>query len=136
MTDTTMHDSGQRESFTTGAVRDTAENKPRPDLVSPFAMERLGEWLRLGAVKYRERNWEQGIPISRCIASLSRHLMAYQQGRRDEDHMAAIMCNAMFILHFEEMVRRGGLPEDLADMPNYEKRICVVEIDNQKEDRS
>jgi len=115
-----MHDSGNRQSFATGAVRDTADDKPRPDLVSPFAMERLGEWLRLGAVKYRERNWEQGIPVSRCVASLARHLMKYQQGCRDEDHMAAVMCNAMFILHFEEMIRRSLLPSELDDMPTYQ----------------
>ena len=118
--DVSMHDSGVRQAFPTGAVRDTADEKPRPDLTSPFALERLGEWLRLGAVKYQERNWEKGIPISRCVASLSRHLIKYQQGARDEDHMAAVMCNAMFILHNEEMVRRGVLPAELDDMPRYE----------------
>ncbi len=116
---TKIHDSGNRQAFDTGAVRDTAGEKPRPDLISPFAIERLGEWLRLGAVKYDERNWEKGIPISRCVASLCRHLMKYQQGHRDEDHMAAVMCNASFILHYEEMVRLGRLPESLCDMPKY-----------------
>lgn len=114
-----MQDSGERQSFATGAVRDTADGKPRPDLISPFAMERLGEWLRLGSVKYTERNWEKGIPISRSLASLYRHLLKYQQGATDEDHMAAIMCNAMFIIHTENMIRRGRLPESLGDMPDY-----------------
>jgi len=115
----TMKDSGQRQRFSTGAVRDTALDKPRPDLISPFAMDRLGEWLRAGAEKYTPRNWEQGIPISRCLASLYRHLLAYQRNEMDEDHMAAVMCNAMFILHTEIMVARGVLPECLADMPDY-----------------
>ncbi len=114
-----MHDGGKRQSFSTGAVRDTAEGKPRPDLISPFALMRLGEWLRLGAEKYNERNWEQGIPIQRCIASLYRHLLAYQAGENDEDHMAAIMCNAMFIIHNEEMIADGVLPAELDDMPVY-----------------
>jgi hypothetical protein len=35
-----MQDSGKREAFESGAVRDTAEGKPRPDLISPFAAER------------------------------------------------------------------------------------------------
>jgi hypothetical protein len=117
--DTIMEDSGKRELFVTGAVRDSDENKPRPDLISPFAMERLAEWLRLGATKYSERNWEQGIPLSRCTASLYRHLLKFQQGRTDEDHVAAILCNAMFIAHTQEMVKRGVLPELLLDMPNY-----------------
>lgn len=114
-----MQDSGERQSFETGAVRDTAEGKSRPDLISPFATERLGDWLMLGAQKYSERNWERGIPVSRTLASLHRHLMKYQQGSKDEDHLAAIMCNAMFILHTEEMVKRGVLPESLLDMPDY-----------------
>ena len=117
--DILMHDSGNRENFSTGAVRDTADDKPRPDLISPFALLRLGEWLRLGAEKYDERNWERGIPIQRCIASLYRHLLAYQAGENDEDHMAAIMCNAMFVIHNEEMIADGVLPAELDDMPEY-----------------
>lgn len=41
-----MHDSGKREEFCTGAVRDASKGKPRPDLISPFFEERLGHWLR------------------------------------------------------------------------------------------
>ncbi|GHT16677.1 hypothetical protein FACS1894189_0950 [Planctomycetales bacterium] len=114
-----MADSGKREQFSTGAVRDTADGKPRPDLISPFAMERLGEWLRLGAEKYTPRNWEKGISISRTTASMYRHLLKFQQGARDEDHIVAVMCNAMMIIHTVEMVKRGVLPEELLDMPDY-----------------
>ena len=136
MTDTTMHDSGQRQSFSTGAVRDTATDKPRLDLISPFAEERLGELLRRGAVAYGERNWEKGIPNSRCFASLKRHVNKYQQGDHSEDNLAAIVFNAMAIIHNEEMIRRGALPKELDDMPNYQRRICVVESDEQREERS
>ena len=114
-----MEDSGNRREFTTGAVRDRAEDKPRPALISPFASERLGVWLAKGARKYSSRNWEKGMPISECIESLERHIMRYKQGLADEDHMAAVMCNAMFILHYEEGIRRGFLPRDLDDMPRY-----------------
>ncbi len=116
-----MTDSGKRQSFGDGmAIRDTADGKPRPDLISPFAEERQGHWLLMGAKKYAERNWEKGMPFSRCVASLKRHLMKYQQGKRDEDHLAAIMFNAMALIHYEEMIERGLLPADLNDMPNYE----------------
>jgi nucleoside 2-deoxyribosyltransferase len=114
-----MKDSGERQQFTTGAVRDTAAGKPRPDLISPHANLREGNWLRLGAEKYKERNWEAGIPISRCIASLARHLESYKLGLRDEDHMAAIRCNAGFILHYEEEIKAGRLDAGLDDMPHY-----------------
>ena len=102
------------------AQNGSAEGKPRPELISPFAMERLAEWLRKGAEKYAPRNWEAGIPLSRCTASLCRHLLKFQQGVTDEDHVAAILCNAMFIAHIQEMCNRGILPESLLDMPKYE----------------
>lgn len=75
--------------------------------------------MRKGAEKYDERNWEKGIPISRCIASLERHLLAFKSGSNDEDHMAAIRTNASFIMHFQEMIARGRLPATLNDMPDY-----------------
>jgi hypothetical protein len=114
-----MKDSGKRQDFNTGAVRDKADDKPRPDLVSPFAELREGQWMYEGSVKYADRNWEKGMPISRCIASLQRHLMQYKMGLNDEDHMAAIRCNAGFIMHYEEMIKRGLLPKELDDMPKY-----------------
>ena len=118
-----MKDSGKRQSFGRNmAIRDTADDKPRPDLISPFAEERLGHWLRMGAAKYAERNWEKGMPVSRCVASLKRHVMRFQQGMRDEDHLAAILFNAMAIIHYEEMIERGVLPAELNDMPLYAKQ--------------
>jgi len=59
------------------------------------------------------------MPVSRCVASLYRHLMYYHQGHRNEDHLAAILFNAMAIIHYEEMIKRGMLPLDLLDMPDY-----------------
>ncbi|MEN6367678.1 MAG: dATP/dGTP diphosphohydrolase domain-containing protein [Thermoguttaceae bacterium] len=115
-----MVDNGKRQSFGKDrAIRDTCDDKPRPDLISPFAEERQGQWLLMGATKYAERNWEKGMPFSRCVASLKRHLMRFQQGKKDEDHLAAIMFNAMAIIHYEEMIERGILPAELNDMPNY-----------------
>jgi hypothetical protein len=115
-----MQDSGKRETFESGAVRDTAVGKSRPDLISPFATEKLAHWLRLGAEKYSPRNWEKGIPLSRCLASAQRHLLKYQQGAEDgEDHLAAAYCNIMFMIHTVEMIKRGVLPESLDDLPRY-----------------
>ena len=114
-----IKDSGMLENFETGAVRDTQVGKPRPDLISPFATERLGAWLALGAQRYDERNWESGMPFSRVLASLERHLTSYKQGCKDEDHLVAIACNAMFLLHYEEGIKRGFLPPGLNDMPVY-----------------
>ena len=121
-----MKDSGERQQFTTGAVRDTATGKPRPDLISPHANLREGAWLALGAQKYAVDNWTKGIPIRRCFESLMRHAEAYKLGLRDEDHMAAIRTNAGFILHYEEEIKAGRLDAGLDDMPHYFDRGRVT----------
>lgn len=120
-----LPDSGKREEFESGAVRDVAEDKPRPDLISPFFLERLGEHLRKGAIKYDEHNWAKGIPNSRCYASLMRHLTKYAQGLTDEDHLAAAAFNLMAIIHNEEVAKRGAKlvqeRKGLVDMPVYQQ---------------
>ena len=114
-----MKDSGEREQFSTGAQRDSGE-KPRPDLISPYAQMRCGVWMAEGAKKYAERNWELGMNIARCIGCIERHVQKYKMGMKDEDHLAAIAVNAQFIMHYEEMIKQGKLPECLDDMPHYE----------------
>ena len=124
-----VKDSGNRERFATGAVRDTANDKPRPDLISPFFLMRLGEHLRKGANKYTEWNWAKGIPSSRCFASCMRHLMQYAMGKRDEDHLSAAAFNIMAIIHNEETEGKAALVESgsissariLNDMPKFKE---------------
>ena len=114
-----IKDSGVRQEFSTGAVRDAAKGKPMLGLISPIFMNRLGDWLTKGAEKYSPRNWEKGIPMQRTMDSLMRHTNDHREGNRDEDHLAAMACNIMFLIHTEEMVKRGLLSEELADMPQY-----------------
>ncbi len=119
-----IHDSGQREHFPSGMVRDASEGKPRLSLLSPFFIERIGQWSTLGAKKYSPRNWEKGSPFSRVLDSLERHVMKWKQGQRDEDHLAAIAWNAMAIIHYEAMIERGVLPAELDDMPRYAQGVA------------
>ena len=119
-----VKDSGERQQFESGAVRDTATGKARPDLISPFFLERLGQHLRKGADKYSPWNWAKGIPNSRCYESACRHLMQFAQGETDEDHLAAVAFNIMAIIHNQEVAKRGVvLDEDavgfLCDMPLF-----------------
>lgn len=85
--------SGQREDYT---------KKSRLDLLSPFALFRLGDWVGKGARKYDARNWEKGLPYMGCIGSIMRHALKFVLRDDSEDHLAAIMCNAMFLIHYEE----------------------------------
>jgi hypothetical protein len=103
-------------------VRDRGDLKPRPDYISPFALMEVGEHMRQGAVKYSPRNWELGQPFSEMTASMYRHLLQWVMGDAAENHLAAIVFNAQALMHYREMIRRGLLPVELDDMPNYGAR--------------
>jgi hypothetical protein len=94
-------DSGQREDFDSGARRDTQAGKPRYDLIPPGPLKRVAELYARGAEKYGDSNWEKGMPTSRCLASLMRHLEQYRNGEGDEDHLAGVVWNALAIMHFQ-----------------------------------
>lgn len=107
------------ETFPTGAVRDADGEKVHPEYISPFATERLAKVLAEGAKKYGPFNYQKGIPASRILASLHRHLMSYQQCSKDEDHLGHLAANVMFLIHVEECCQRGLLPDTLLDLPDY-----------------
>lgn len=97
-----VKDSGKREDYDSGARRDTREGKGRYDLVPAEAMKRVAVHYENGAKKYGDNNWRLGIPSSRFMDSLLRHAYRYLGGERDEDHLAAIVFNAMAIIYNEE----------------------------------
>jgi hypothetical protein len=96
-----LPDSGKRESFALGAVRDVQDDKPRYDLIPPKSLLRLAMHYTRGARKYGDRNYEKGIPNSRTLASLMRHVEAYRLHDTAEDHLAAIAWNAFTLMFFE-----------------------------------
>lgn len=106
-----IKDSGERQSFDGGAVRDTDDGKPRFDLIPPLAERRTAQHYGSGAKKYDEWNWSKGMPFSRFLASMKRHMAAFELGEIDEDHLAAIVFNANSIMHFQECGR-----DDLDDI--------------------
>lgn len=95
-------DSGKREEFTSGAVRDTQENKPRYELIPPGPLKRVAELYARGALKYGDNNWRKGIPYMRIMGSLLRHAYAWILGDRIEDHLAAVVFNAFTLMHYED----------------------------------
>lgn len=98
-----MEDSGERQDWTTGAVRDKREGKGRYDLISPFALARLARTLEEGAKKYADRNWEKGIPQERFLDSALRHLIQYMAGDTGEDHLSQAFWNIHCLLHFDSL---------------------------------
>lgn len=111
-----LKDSGQREVFESGMIRDSRVGKGRFDLISPIALRRLALVYEKGALKYSPRNWEKGAPLSRFLDATLRHLNQFKEGMRDEDHLAQAAWNIFAMMHFEE------LRPDLNDLPNYTKK--------------
>lgn len=112
---------GQKKDVTalTGAQRDNQDGKYRFDLIGLHMLKRLSRLMEAGAKKYEPHNWAKGQETERTLASLWRHLIAYQEGDRVEDHLAAIVFNAMSIIHVEEEVKAGRLPVALLNVPFY-----------------
>lgn len=129
-----VEDSGRRQEFPTGSVRDTREGKGRYDLISMIALERLAKHYENGAKKYGDHNWEKGQPLSRYLDSTIRHVVKYMLGSRVEDHMAAVAWNAFAFIHTEQLIKDGKLPKELDDchfikeseMPPLTKRVVVL----------
>ena len=113
----TLKDSGKRQEFATGAVRDIQEGKGRYDLLPPEAIREIAQHFEAGAIKYDARNWERGIPLSRFLSSGLRHAFAVLEGRDDENHAAAASWNLLCFIATRERIRLGKLPADLDDLP-------------------
>lgn len=112
-----VKDSGERRTFDTGSVRDIRTGKGRFDLIPPYSLRRLARHYENGAIKYGDRNWEKGQPISSYIDSMLRHGQDFLAGDRSEDHLSAVAWNAFAAMFTEEMVRQGKLPKEFDDMP-------------------
>lgn len=105
-----------QRTFSTGAVRDTDNGKPRMDLIPPEALEALGHVLAEGAKHYGIRNWEKGIPLSSFVASAERHRCKVMRGEHDEDHDRRWLWNVMAFVTIAERVKAGKLPQELDDI--------------------
>jgi hypothetical protein len=111
-----VKDSGERREFETGARRDIAVGKGRFDLLPYYPLYRLARHFENGAVKYGDDNWRKGIPLRCYVDSALRHLLKFNAGMRDEDHLAAAMWNAACLMWTEEEIRCGRLPDTLNNL--------------------
>ncbi len=107
-----LESSGETTDFSTGAKRDSTENKPPMHLLPFDLMIRVANLMGKGAKKYGANNWRKGQSVLHCIGSIIRHLTKYIIGDRKEDHMAAIIFNAFSIMNVEEY-HKGSAVDDL-----------------------
>ena len=111
-----LPDSGARSDFGTGAVRDASLGKGLPSLIPTEALRAVARRFEDGATKYGRDNWQHGIPLSRYIDSLERHLWSFRDGDTSEDHGGAIVWNAMCLVQTKHWIKEGKLPNDLDDI--------------------
>ncbi len=106
-----VKDSGQREQFESGMVRDTEENKIDYLLTLSGPMfERWAIHLGRGAKKYSRDNWMKAAGPSeyeRFRRSAFRHFIQWLRGDRDEDHAAAVIFNLNGAEFVKEKLEKG-----------------------------
>lgn len=128
-------------TFESGATREVKDGRGRYDLI-PFeiieevreyaeknkvdekkiiqilsiALPKLAKHYENGAKVHGEHNWEKGITISSYISSMWRHLIAYCAGENDEDHLTALIWNAMGASWTQERM------PDMVDVPALKKK--------------
>lgn len=98
----TVKDSGKREEFASGMMRDTAEDKVDYSLPLNGPMyKRWAAHLTKGAKKYPDvkpgvPNWmlaSGDAELVRFRKSALRHFIQWWEGQTDEDHAAAVLFN-------------------------------------------
>jgi hypothetical protein len=92
-----VKDSGERQVFDSGMVRDVQTGKIKYHLVTSGPMlKRWAQHLTAGAEKYNDDNWLKATGMeeyNRFRASAYRHFMQWYYNDRDEDHAAAVLFN-------------------------------------------
>lgn len=88
------------------------EGKLRYDLLEPFAMEQLAKVFTKGAEKYEPNNWLKGMEWSKCLASLKRHVAAFEKGEDfDKEtgcfHLAHAAWNALALVSYAKHYPQG-----------------------------
>ena len=133
-----MLSSGNKRTFSTGSVRDDLGDKPMLELIPyDLFLRRVGALYTKGAKHYSTNNWRKGQPISSTIGSLQRHLAKYIMGMDDEDHLSAVVFNALSLLNADEYFKDDPLVNDISDWfkdgkptgaGNYEDKINRQDI--------
>ncbi len=108
-----------------GVKNDTG--KLRYSLLPTSSVEEVVKVLMNGAVKYGDRNWEQGINYSRVYDATQRHLNSWWAGEDNDvednlSHLAHAACNILFLLHYS----RSFYYNKFDDRPPFEIPIMPI----------
>jgi len=111
---------------TPAAGRKDDQGKLRYDLIPPEALHALASVLTMGADKYGDHNWRGGMKYSRLVGAMQRHLNAWMLGDIEDtesgySHMWHVLCNAAFLVSYENMMTVGQLPQEVDDVYYHRK---------------
>lgn len=81
--------------------------KLRYDLIPAAPLAQLARVFTIGAKKYADRNWEQGIQYGRLFAAMMRHSWAWWSGERNDPedgqhHLSSVAWCAMALMQLED----------------------------------
>lgn len=101
--------------------------KIRMDLLPVEALQALGRVLSMGASKYGDRNWEEGIKYGRVYGALLRHLFAWWRGENLDpesglNHLDHVLANAAFLRTYEDR-GMGCIYDDRPDRGRWFKTL-------------
>lgn len=80
--------------------------KLRFDLIPPECTKELARVYTIGANKYGDDNWRQGMEWKRIVGALERHLNAWKLGERydqtdGQEHLASVAWCAFSLLYYQ-----------------------------------
>lgn len=90
--------------------------KGRFDLIPPRGLAAVALRMELGAGKYAEKGYQDGLPLSLFIDKALRHAVQLMAGDDTEDHAAACACNWLMFLDTAARIDAGLLPRELDDV--------------------
>ena len=75
---------------------------PRYDLIPAWALERMAQRFTLGAEKYGDNNWLQGVAdpvfLNDRFNHAVEHLYKFKAGGSTDDDLAAVILNCIFLM--------------------------------------
>lgn len=126
-----LKDTGERNTFDSGAMREPKKGHGRYDLLpgiaiatvmtatggeplAPLGIRAAAEIYEAGSIKYADRNWEKGLPLQSFLDSGLRHMYKAVAGMDDEPHLAMALWNFLCFVHTDILIKNGVYPETLA----------------------
>jgi len=86
-------------------------------------IKQMAERMAINKSKYGKWNWQKPIDVEELKQSLLRHTIAIIQGDSNEDHLAAVACNAMIISHQQGLELFNDLVKNEIDLKKLSKQF-------------